>query len=97
MQDWLAPTNALTVIDNEDLSKIQGFGLEIGEKASEVCDSIHALVRWISSLQRSAQWYNAAALEFSLSLRQSRNGQSQKHIRTLENVVWQVIENPGWI
>ena len=97
MQAQSVPSNALTVISHEELDKIKGYGLEISEKASEVFDSIHAFVRWISSLQRSAQWYNAAALEFSHSLRQSRNGQSQRHIRALENVVWQVIENPGWI
>ena len=90
MQAQSVPSNALTVISHEDLAKIKGYGLEISEKASEVFDSIHAFVRWISSLQRSAQWCNAAALEFSHSLRQSRNGQSQKHIRALENVVWQV-------
>jgi hypothetical protein len=75
------------------------FGLELGLQFQSISNLVQAFLNWISNYQFNAQMYQLIGLELSAGFRLacSKNKRSLEYAKNLESVVWEIIDNPGWM
>jgi hypothetical protein len=93
---WEKPSSTL---EHDVRVKVRAFGLELGLQFQSISNLVQAFLDWISDYQFNAQTYQLIGQELSAGLRLacSKNKRSLEYAKNLESVVWEIIDNPGWM